>query len=62
VLSSEALEDAAREPLLPLGFSERQQSGVIADAATRCPNCSEMTYVGHGGCGSCRNCGHSQCD
>ncbi len=57
VLSS----DATVEPLLPLGFSEPPPEA-IADAATRCPNCSEMTYIGHGGCGSCRTCGHSQCD
>lgn len=61
VLSSDAMAQAAREPLLPLGFSEPPPEA-IADAVTRCPNCSEMTYVGHGGCGSCRTCGHSQCD
>ena len=29
---------------------------------TACPNCGEIAYAGHGGCGACRNCGHSQCE
>ena len=32
------------------------------ETPTQCPNCSEIAYVGHGGCGSCRTCGHSQCE
>ncbi len=39
-----------------------EPSLLVSDMATRCPNCLEMTYVGHGGCGACRSCGHSQCD
>ena len=32
------------------------------EAATLCPECLQRTYIGHGGCGTCHNCGHSQCD
>ena len=61
ILSSEAMAQSAGQPFLPLGFAEPSPDA-LTDTPTRCPNCSEMTYVGHGGCGMCRTCGHSQCD
>ena len=43
------------------GFAETDADHAY-ETPTQCPNCSEITYVGHGGCGSCRTCGHSQCE
>jgi ribonucleoside-diphosphate reductase alpha chain len=69
VLTSGATVHDALQPLLPLGSPDTPdgcqaatQPATLSDAATRCPNCSDYAYVGHGGCGSCRSCGHSQCD
>ena len=55
-------------PLVPLEQSSVTTPGMsgtpseVTDAPTRCPNCQQMTYIGHGGCGTCPDCGHSQCD
>ncbi len=65
VLTSGTVAQDDAHPSLPLGQPELPagtQAGTLSDAATRCPNCSELAYVGHGGCGACRSCGHSQCD
>ena len=59
ILVSETMSKVAEQPPLPLGLPTSLHADELP---TECPNCSQVAYVGHGGCGACRSCGHSQCE